>query len=197
MFIIWIAIVKKSLWKPNFNRKKAKISQKNVWKKKSKLNETFDKNFLKLVKFHFSKKKLVKTLVEFFKSSISLILVHVHSSQFPKSPTTYEWINAFITLINPPHLIFFSSRILPGGFSPKESIYDEPSSTIASELPLKNNEFSLGKESVHLFLYSLIPSPSTLNENLCFLFSFSFVYTCKQHQQFMNINQTWLRQRKL
>jgi hypothetical protein len=51
---------------------------------------------------------------------------------------------------------FFVPGSFPGGFSPKESIYDEVSSTIASELPLKSNEFIAqkpldGKESVHSF----------------------------------------------
>lgn len=61
------------------------------------------------------------------------------------------WMNELQTLIHH-YWIYFSFRSFTGGFSPKESIYDEAtSSTIASELPLRNNEFQQklvdGKES--------------------------------------------------
>jgi hypothetical protein len=60
---------------------------------------------------------------------------------------------------------------LSGGFSPKESIYDEASTIASHELPLRNNEFIQkpldGKKILSVYTHNvLVTSPSTLNENV-------------------------------
>lgn len=76
-------------------------------------------------------------------------------------------------------LTTFSSRSFAGGFSPKETIYDEASAISSTEVPLKNNEFPQkplddGKKKKKDSPVVVDATPSTVNARAFTVCKFSF-----------------------